>query len=312
MAITAQMVKELREATGCGMMDSKKALMETNGDFDKAIEYLRKKGLAGAEKKAGRIAAEGITLSSMSSDMKKGVLVEVNSETDFVAKNEKFRNYVKDVCDQALASSAKDNDMESFLSEKWHKDNSKTVKEELSSQISIIGENLIIRRKATLENKNGFIYDYIHGGGRIGVIVSIDTNVVNDNIKDMAKNIAMQIASMNPKFLDESEISEEYKTKEKQILLEKSKNENPNKPDNVINGMVEGRFKKQLKELCLVDQEFVFAKEGKQLVSDFVKEVATKENANIKIAAFIRFETGEGLEKKNEDFAAEVAAQMGK
>lgn len=312
MAITAQMVKELREATGCGMMDSKKALTETNGDFDKAIEYLRKKGLAGAEKKAGRIAAEGITLSSMSSDMKKCVLVEVNSETDFVAKNEKFRTYVKEVCDQALNSAANDSDMDSFMQEKWHKDNSKTVKEELSSQISVIGENLIIRRKATLENKNGLLYDYIHGGGRIAVIVSIDTDKTNDNIKEMAKNIAMQIASMNPKFLDESEISDDYKNKEKQILLEKSKNENPGKPDNVINGMVEGRFKKELKELCLMDQEFVFAKEGKQSVADYVKEVANKESANIKIAKFIRFETGEGLEKKNEDFAAEVAAQMGK
>lgn len=312
MAITAQMVKELREATGCGMMDSKKALTETNGDFEKAIEYLRKKGLAGAEKKAGRIAAEGISLSSMSGDGKKGVLVEVNSETDFVAKNEKFRTYVKSVCDQALASTAKDDDMESFLNEKWSLDNSKTVKEELSSQISIIGENLIIRRKATLENKNGLVYDYVHSGGRIAVLVSIDTNVVNDAIKEMAKSVAMQIASMNPKFLDETEISEEYKTKEKQILLEKSKNENPGKPENVINGMVEGRFKKQLKELCLVDQEYVFAKEGKQLVSEYINEVAKAENATIKLAKFVRFETGEGLEKKNEDFAAEVAAQMGK
>ena len=311
MEITASMVKNLREATGCGMMDCKKALTETSGDFDKAIEFLRKKGLAGAEKKAGRIAAEGITLSSVSDDYKKGVLVEVNSETDFVAKNEKFRTYVKDVCDQALSSQA--TTMEDFLQEKWHKDETKTVKEELSSQISVIGENLIIRRKDKIENPNGLVYDYIHGGGRIGVLVSIDTDVVNDNIKEMAKHIAMQVASMYPKFVEESEIDDNYKKKEMEILLEKAKNDPKmaGKPEEIIMKSVQGGFNKQLKDVCLLNQIYIMAEDGKQSVGAYVEDIAKKENANIKVAKFIRYETGEGLEKRQDDFAAEVAKQMG-
>ena len=195
MAITAQMVKELRDMTGCGMLDSKKALEATNGNIDEAIEFLRKKGLAGAEKKAGRITAEGVSFTKLSSDFKTGVVVEVNSETDFVAKNEKFRDYVNKVAEQALKTSAKD--LDSFLNEKWKFDNSKTVKEELSSQISIIGENLTIRRFDKISAPNGLVYDYMHMGGKIGVLVAIESNVINDDIKEGTAEFGIIMMDLN-------------------------------------------------------------------------------------------------------------------
>ena len=311
MAVTAQIVKELRDMTGCGMMDSKKALEETNGDMDAAIEFLRKKGLAGAQKKAGRITAEGLTLTKVSSDYKSAVVVEVNSETDFVAKNEKFRNYVNQVAEQALESNSKD--LDSFLNEKWKFDANKSVKEELSSQISIIGENLSIRRFEKIKNDNGMIFDYVHAGGKIGVLVSVDTNVVNDSIKEMIKHIAMQVASMRPKYVDESEIDDNYKNKEREILLEKAKNDpkNAGKPDNILEKVVEGGLNKELKEVCLVNQVYIMAEDGKQTIQQYVDQTAKANNANIKISKFLRFETGEGIERKQEDFAAEVAKQMG-
>ena len=309
MEITAKLVKELRDMTGCGMLDSKKALEASDGDMDKAVEYLRKKGLAGAEKKAGRITAEGIVMSKISDDCKKGILVEVNSETDFVAKNEKFRDYVSNVASQAIKSY--NGNLDSFMNEKWDLDNSKTVKEELSSQISIIGENINIRRIDILENKNGFIHDYIHGAGRIGVLVSIDTDVVNDKIKEMAKHVAMQVASMRPRFVNDSELTEDFKKKEKEILFEEAKNSAKDKPDNIIMGMVEGRFNKHLKEICLVNQVFIMAPDGKQTVQAYVDEVAKANNAKISIKAFLRYETGEGIEKRADDFAEEVKKQMG-
>ena len=191
--ITAALVKELREITGAGMMACKKALTETAGDMDKAVEYLREQGLAGAEKKAGRIAAEGVSFTKISDDGKTGVVVEVNAETDFVAKNEKFQNFVKEVADQALKTSA--TDIDSFLQEKWDLDPSKTVSEQLSATISVIGENMNIRRFTKITEENGFVQDYIHSGGRIGVLLQVKSTVVNDAIKDMAKNLAMQIAA---------------------------------------------------------------------------------------------------------------------
>lgn len=311
MEITAQLVKELREMTGAGMMDSKKALAETNGDIDQAVEYLRKKGLAGAQKKAGRIAAEGIVMTKLSSDLKTGVAVEVNSETDFVAKNEKFRTYVSQVADQALKTQSKT--IDEFLNEKWDLDNSKTVQDELSSQISIIGENMHIRRFEKLSVNNGFICDYIHAQGKIGVLLSVETDVVNDDVKNMAKSVCMQIAAMRPKFLDQSFITEEYKKHEMEILLEESKNDpkNAGKPDKIIEGMVQGKYNKLLKEVSLMDQDFVISNDNEKLsVLKFVEKCAKQNNANIKINNFVRFETGEGLEKKNEDFAAEVAKQI--
>ena len=311
MEITAKMVKELRDMTGCGMLDSKKALEASNGNIDEAIEYLRKKGLAGAEKKAGRITAEGVSFTKLSSDFKSGVVIEVNSETDFVAKNEKFRDYVNKVAEQALTSGAKD--LDSFLNEKWKLDNSKTVKEELSSQISIIGENLTIRRFDKLESPNGLVYDYIHMGGKIGVIVAVESTVVNDEIKEMTKHIAMQVASMKPKYVSDDEIDDEFKNKEREILLEKAKNDpkNAGKPESILEKVVEGGLSKELKEVCLNNQVYIMAEDGKENILSYVDKVAKKNNAKIKILKFYRYETGEGIEKKQEDFAAEVARQMG-
>ena len=306
--ITAALVKELREITGAGMMACKKALTETAGDMDKAVEFLREQGLAGAEKKAGRIAAEGVSFTKISDDGKTGVVVEVNAETDFVAKNEKFQNFVKEVADQALKTSA--TDIDSFLQEKWDFDPSKTVSEQLSATISVIGENMNIRRFTKITEENGFVQDYIHSGGRIGVLLQVKSTVVNDAIKDMAKNLAMQIAALNPKYITRAEVDQEYLKNEKEILLAAAKNEKPNAPEKVLLGMVEGRLNKELQEVCLVDQVYVRAEDGKQKVGQYLESVAKAQNAEISLVRFVRYETGEGLEKKNEDFAAEVAAQI--
>ena len=306
--ITAALVKELREITGAGMMACKKALTETAGDMDKAVEYLREQGLAGAEKKAGRIAAEGVSFTKISDDGKTGVVVEVNAETDFVAKNEKFQNFVKEVATQALKTSA--TDIDSFLQEKWDLDPSKTVSEQLSATISVIGENMNIRRFTKNTEENGFVQDYIHSGGRIGVLLQVKSTVVNDAIKDMAKNLAMQIAALNPKYITRAEVDQEYLKNEKEILLAAAKNEKPNAPEKVLLGMVEGRLNKELQEVCLVDQVYVRAEDGKQKVGQYLESVAKAQNAEISLVRFVRYETGEGLEKKNEDFAAEVAAQI--
>ena len=310
MAIIAAMVKELREMTGAGMMDCKKALTETDGDMDKAVEFLREKGLAKAQKKANRIAAEGIVVDVVAEDGKSAVAVEVNSETDFVAKNEKFRNYVKTVADQALTTEAAD--IDAFLAEKWHLDESKTVAEELAAQIAVIGENLKIRRFQQVKEENGFVASYIHAGGKIGVLVDVVTDVVNDAVKEMAKNVAMQVAALKPLYTNRSEISEEYIAHEKEILMAQIMNDpkESQKPEKVIQGMINGRINKELKEICLLDQVYVKAEDGKQAVSQYVAEVAKANGANITIKGFVRFETGEGIEKKEEDFAAEVAKQM--
>ena len=310
-AVTAAMVKELREMTGAGMMDCKKALAATDGDMDKAVEFLREKGLAGAAKKAGRIAAEGIVDTLVSEDGKAAVVVEVNSETDFVAKNEKFQTYVKEVAKQALASNAAD--MDAFMAEKWIGDPSLTVAEELSSQIAIIGENMKIRRYEKVEEANGFVASYIHAGGKIGVLVDVETDVVNDDIKEMAKNVAMQAAALKPMFTNRSEVSAEYIDHEKAILMAQIQNDpkESQKPEKVIHGMIEGRINKELKEICLLDQVYVKAEDGKQSVQNYVDSVAKANGAKITVKKFVRFETGEGLEKKNENFAEEVAKQMG-
>lgn len=309
MAITAAMVKELRELSGAGMMDCKKALNETNGNMDEAVEYLRKNGQAKAEKKASRIAAEGIVKVAVKENT--AAIVEVNSETDFVAKNEKFQTYVGKVAEQALASNAAD--MDAFMEEAWLEDSSKTVKDVLVEQVAVIGENLKIRRFEKVTAENGCIVDYIHGGGRIGVIVAAKTETVNDTVKDAMKNIAMQIAALNPKYIDRSEVSAEYIAHEKEILLAQIQNDpkESQKPEKVINGMIEGRVNKELKEICLVDQVYVKAEDGKQTVGKYLEAVSKEVGTTVSIQKFIRFETGEGLEKKNEDFAAEVAAQMG-
>lgn len=310
MAITAAMVKELRELTGAGMMDCKKALGETDGDMDGAVEYLRKNGQAKAEKKAGRIAAEGLCKVVVKSD-KIAVVVEVNSETDFVAKNDEFQTFVGAVANQALDSDSAN--IEQFMEESWIEDPSKTVKEALVEKVAKIGENLNIRRFEKVTSENGCVVSYTHGGGRIGVIVEADTDVVNDNIKQALSNIAMQIAALSPKYVSEADVSEEYKEHEKEILLAQIEADPKfaGKPEKVIEGAVIGRLAKELKEVCLLEQVFVKAADGKQTVKQYVAEVGKEAGANLSIKKFVRFETGEGLEKKNEDFAAEVAAQMG-
>lgn len=304
MAITASMVKELREMTGAGMMDCKKALNETNGNMDEAVEFLRKNGQAKADKKAGRIAAEGIVKAIVKDD-KVAAIVEVNSETDFVAKNADFQTYVEEVANQALNTNA--TDIDAFLAEAWVSDNSKTVKEVLTEKISVIGENLNIRRFEKVETE-GCVVSYIHGGGRIGVLIEADADVVNDEIKGCLRNVAMQVAAMSPKYVSRDEVAADYLEHEKEILLAQAKTENPEKPDNIIEKMIIGRLNKELKEICLLDQ--VYVQDSDYAVAKYVEKVAKENGANVTVKRFVRFETGEGLEKKNEDFAAEVAAQM--
>lgn len=308
MAITASQVKELREMTGAGMMDCKKALTNTDGDMDKAVEWLRENGLAKAEKKSGRIAAEGIVAVDVSEDGKSASIVEVNSETDFVAKNEKFQTYVAEVAAQAKTTSAAD--IEAFLAEPWAADTSVTVDEKLKAMIAVIGENMNIRRFEKV-NTTGLVVSYIHAGGKIGVLVEADTDSSSDAVKECLKNVAMQIAALNPKYVSADDVDADYKEHEKAVLLAQAKNDpkNANKPDNIIEKMITGRLNKELKEVCLLEQEYVKA-ENKENVGKYVESVAKAEGCTLKVTNFVRFETGEGLEKKEEDFAAEVAAQM--
>ena len=305
-AITAKMVKELREKSGAGMMDCKKALTKTDGDMEKAIEFLRENGQMKAQKKADRIAAEGLCLAVVSEDEKKAVTVEVNSETDFVAKNEKFQNFVAKVAETVMATDAAD--VEALLAEEVEP--GKNLQALLTEQIATIGENLKIRRFARVEEADGFVTTYTHMGGKIVVAVDVQTDVINDEVREMAKNVAMQAAAMRPEYCTRAEISADYLAKEKEILLAAAKNEKPNAPEKVINGIVMGRLNKELSEICLMDQVYVKAEDGKQSVQKYVDQVAKANGAKIAIKGFVRYETGEGLEKKQENFAAEVAAQM--
>ena len=309
MAITAGMVKELREMTGAGMMDCKKALNETNGNMEEAVEFLRKNGQAKAEKKANRIAAEGLCTVVLKDD-KTAAVVEVNSETDFVAKNDTFRDFVTAVATQAVNSDAAD--LDAFMAEPWAADTSKTVADALVEKVAVIGENLKIRRFEKVVAENGCVGSYIHGAGRIGVIVEAETAVVNDAVKEAMTNIAMQIAALNPKYVSRDEVSADYIAHEKEILLAQIMNDpkESQKPEKVINGMIEGRISKELKDICLVDQVYVKAEDGKQTVGKYLEQVSKEIGQNVSVKRFVRFETGEGLEKKQEDFAAEVAAQL--
>lgn len=379
MAITAADVKKLREMSGAGMMDCKKALTETDGDFDAAIEFLRKKGLAAAEKKAGRIAAEGIVSTVISDDDKTATIIEVNSETDFVAKNEVFQTYVTGLATQINKNDYAD--MAAFLAATSDIDSSATVEEHHKAMVAKIGENLTIRR---FEKVSGdVVVSYIHAGGKIGVLVEAACNSANDAVKEAMKNIAMQIAAMNPSFISRDEISEAELAKEREIIVDSSLADPASLPKPILNaiiaeavankvgnyeeagddntgwteediaiyeekksnmnylfnflsdpaiqalrnlaashkaeylenkifaGLVEGRFSKHLKEICLVDQTYVRA-EDKESVKQYVEKVAKESGCSFSLKKFVRFETGEGLEKKNEDFAAEVAAQMNK
>ena len=306
MAVDMKKVKELREMTGAGMMDCKKALEEANSDMDKAVELFREKGLAASAKKAGRIAAEGIVEIYLSDDNKVGAIVEVNSETDFVAKNQKFRDYVAEVAKQAANSSAAN--MEEFFAEKWESDTAFTVKEALSQQVAVIGENLNIRRFERYTRQNsGALVSYIHGGGRIGVLIELACEKEDTALEELGKNIAMQIAALNPQFIATKDVPQEFIDKETEILTIQAKEDpkNASKPDNIIAKMIEGRLKKELKEICLIEQAYV--KDGDMTVKQYMDSVAKQIGAPIEITRYVRFETGEGLEKKEENFADEVA-----
>ena len=363
MAITAADVKKLREMSGAGMMDCKKALTECDGDFDKAVEFLKKKGLATAEKKASRIAAEGIVVAAVSDDAKTATIIEVNSETDFVAKNDVFQTYVRGLADQINGGDYAD--MDAFLTAKSAIDPSVTVDEHHKAMVAKIGEKLTIRRFEKV-NAAGSVVSYIHAGGKIGVLVESNSDKNTDDIKEAMKNIAMQIAAMNPQYVSRDEISADELANIREVTVDSSLNDPASLPkpilqklidkacseklwsdediaiyeekksnmnflfnflskeaaatlaqeaiaakdsyasDKIFSGLVEGRVSKKLKEICLMDQAYVKAEDSKQTVAAYLKTV----DPEFKITKFVRYETGEGLEKKNEDFAAEVAAQM--
>lgn len=301
MAVTAALVKELRERTGAGMMDCKKALVETDGDIEKAIDYLREKGIMKAQKKAGRIAAEGLVRVAFGEGNKTASIVEVNSETDFVAKNEEFIEFVEDLAKEVLVKG--NMSMEQFMAEPFGEG---TVQETLTAKVAKIGENLSIRRFAKVE-EDGVVYvGYTHGGGRIGVIVGIKTDAAADEIAAVGKDVAMQVASMNPKFVNEDGVDPEYLENEKKILTEQVLNEGK-KPE-MVERIVAGKIKKELKEVCLLDQPFV--KDGDVSVQQYVANAAKEIGKDMEVVSMIRYEVGEGIEKKEDDFAAEVAAQV--
>ena len=362
MEITASMVKQLREMTGAGVMACKNALVETEGDFDAAVEVLRKKGEATAVKKAGRIAAEGTVLAYV--DGNKAAIVEVNSETDFVAKNDTFRTFVADIAEQIIASDA--TTVEALSEEKFIKDESKTVKEELVSKIAVIGENLTIRRFEKITT-DGVVVPYIHAGGKIGVLVEATTANTGDEVKEALKNIAMQIAALSPVCATKDEVSAEELDKMREITIESALNDTFTLPTPILKGLLEkavkvwsaedvaiyeekkndkylvnflskeakaalaeiavgdkaeivenkiflglvdGRMKKQLKDMCLLEQTYVKAEDGKQTVAQYIAEVSKATGSELTLKKFVRFETGEGIEKKEENFAEEVAKQM--
>lgn len=301
MNFTAKDVQALRERTGCGMMDCKKALTTSDGDVDKAIELLREKGLAAAAKKAGRIAAEGTVYAEVNEDTKIGVVIEVNSETDFVAKNSNFMEFVKTTADTI----AKQNpaDVDTLLAAQA--EGSKfTVADLLRDKILTIGENIKVRRFVRME---GSLVCYIHGGGRIGVMVQFDTNLDGKpEFKEYAKNIAMQVAASNPQYLDRTAVPAETIEEEKKVLTAQAINEG--KPANIAEKMVNGRISKFYKEICLVDQEYI--KDGDLTVAKYTEQTAKELGGNIKIVKFVRFEKGEGLQKREDNFAAEIASMV--
>lgn len=305
MAVTAAMVKELRERSGAGMSACKDALTEAGGDMERSVEILREKGLAAAAKKAGRVASEGLVHALVASDRKTGVLVEVNSETDFVAKNKDFVEYVQQVSDLALNSKAQD--IETFLAEKWF-DSQETVQENLTQKIATIGENIGIRRFARYNaGADGVVVHYIHGGGRVAVLLEMDSSVVNDDLIEAGRNLCMQIAAMSPMFVARADVSDDFIAKEKEILIQQAINEG--RPANIAEKVVEGRLKKNLIALCLLDQEYV--KDGDVTCAQYLASIGKEIGAEVTVKRFIRYETGEGIEKKEENFAEEVSKAIG-
>ena len=290
--VTASLVKELREKTGAGMMDCKKVLTETDGDMEKAIELLRERGIAKAAKKSGRVAAEGLVEAYISEDGKVGAIVEVNSETDFVAKNEEFKTFVKNVAKQVVEKNPKD--VEELLNQEAIFEAGKTVNEALVGKIATIGENLTIRRFARFESK-GLLESYIHGDGKIAVLINM-----TKGDKELAKDLCMQIAAARPEYLNEQSVPAERVEKEKEILKVQTMNEG--KPEAIAEKIVQGRIRKFFEEICLVDQ--VFVKDSNMKVSELLKQ------KDAEVVEFARFEKGEGIEKKEENFAEEVMNQL--
>lgn len=302
MSVTASMVKELRERTGAGMMDCKKVLVETDGDMDKAIELLREKGLAKAAKKAGRVASEGLVKLAFAEDGTKAAAIEVNSETDFVAKNEEFIGFVDTLANIALETSV--TEIEKFLELDYKGEG--TVQEVLNEKISKIGENMNVRRFTKCEAPGVVYVGYTHGNGKIGVIIGLETTATAAEVNVVGRDVAMQVASMNPKFIDESAVDPEYLENEKKILVQQALNEG--KPADIVEKMVVGRLKKELKETCLIEQKFV--KDGEVSVGQYVENTAKSLGKPIKVVSMTRYEVGEGIEKVEENFAEEVAKQM--
>ena len=303
-AITSQMVKELRDQTGAGMMDCKAALTETQGDAQAAVDWLRKKGLAKAAKKAGRIAAEGLIGMKLSG--RKGVLVEVNSETDFVARNQQFQDLVRTIADVALEMGG---DVDTI---KAAKTGSATLADTISSTIATIGENIALRRAAVLSIKQGVVSGYVHnsiadGLGKIGVIVALESTGTANELAAVGRQVAMHIAASNPQAIEPGGLDPDFVAREKDLLAEKFRAQG--KPANVIDKIVESGLKTLYKEVCLADQAFIH--DSSKSVSQAVKEAEAKAGAPIKIAGYVRYALGEGIDRPQTDFAAEVAAAAG-
>ena len=299
--ITAQMVKELRESTGAGMMDCKKALQEAEGNMEKAVDILREKGLSKAAKKADRVAAEGLVTVEINADHTAAAIVEVNSETDFVAKNEDFKQFVKDAAEMALATEATEI---AALLEENHAEG-KALKDVLNDRIAKIGEKLDFRRFEKLTTE-GQIAGYIHGAGKIGVLVELLTEARDERVIAMGRDIAMQVAAMNPKYVSREDVDPAYIAHETEVLTAQALNEG--KPANIVEKMVKGRLEKELKEVCLLEQAFV--KDSDLTIKGLVANTAKEVGSEIKVGRVIRFEVGEGIEKKEENFAEEVAKQL--
>lgn len=297
MTITALMVKELREKSGAGMMDAKKALVEVNGDMEAAMDYLRKKGIAKAEKKSGRVAAEGMVYAT--SEGNKGVLIEVNSETDFVAKNEQFKAFVETLASMVLSSG--ETDVDAINAMNWPEGG--TVAEKVTSLVATIGENISIRRAAIMGVDSGNVSGYMHMGGKIGVLVAIEAPEASDEMASTARNIAMHVAASSPQFLSRDAVDQDTLAKEREVYIERAKNSG--KPEQIIEKIVEGQINKFCEEICLVDQAFVMDTDRK------VAKVVSDVHPEAKIVGFVRFALGEGIEKEETDFAAEVAAAVG-
>lgn len=299
--ISAQAVKELREKTGAGMMDCKKALTQAEGDLEKAIDILREKGLASAAKKSGRVAAEGVIATYVSDDLKNASIIELNCKTDFVSANEAFVSLANDI-----AKTVAENNVDSLEAVKALPYGDATIQDAITALIAKLGENMNLRRYEKMEAPAGLVSSYIHMGGKIGVLVQVDAENATQEVSNVAKDVAMHVAALNPQFLDNSSVDADTIEREREIYRVQALNEG--KPEKIVDKMVDGRINKFFKEVCLVNQMFV--KNPDLSIEAFVKE-ESKKHGNIKLVKFVRFEKGEGIEKEEVDFAAEVAAQMG-